>query len=368
MKQVLFEEDGAFRVGTILSEAGASFQVEAAHGKRSKVKAGSILLRFDGQALGAFMPEAQKLALPLDPKFLWEVSGREEFGFDELAREYFGRAPTPQEVGGGRARSACEPDVLLSPRQGALPGRARGEPAGRARRRREEAPRSRSRSMRGRPSSRPGAFPSPSRQSSTAPVQAGQDGARVARARRGRACARALTPQRVLALAGALAGPEDFFLRRFAFEFFPQGHRFRGDDGPRRACRASANPIPRAFSIDDEETTEIDDAFSVRALDDGNLRVGVHIAAPAVFFSRAHALEAIARERLSTVYFPGGKITMLPQDAVRPRHARRGPPRCRPRPSTSPSIPRASRCAATNRASSGSAWRTTCAWPTWTRA
>jgi exoribonuclease II len=37
VKQVLFEEDGAFRVGTILSEAGASVQVEAAHGKRSKL-------------------------------------------------------------------------------------------------------------------------------------------------------------------------------------------------------------------------------------------------------------------------------------------------------------------------------------------
>ena len=48
MKQVLFEEDGAFRVGTILGESGASLQVEAAHGKRSKVKAASILLRFDG--------------------------------------------------------------------------------------------------------------------------------------------------------------------------------------------------------------------------------------------------------------------------------------------------------------------------------
>ena len=66
MKQVLFEEDGAFRVGTILAEAGASFQVEAAHGKRSKVKAGSILLRFDGQSLLAFMPEAQKLSEPID--------------------------------------------------------------------------------------------------------------------------------------------------------------------------------------------------------------------------------------------------------------------------------------------------------------
>ena len=105
VKQVLFEEDGAFRVGTILDEAGASFQVEAAHGKRSKIKAAAILLRFDGQSLSAFMPEAQKLAEPIDPQFLWEVCGPEEFGFDALAREYFGRAPSPQD----RSCSACGP-------------------------------------------------------------------------------------------------------------------------------------------------------------------------------------------------------------------------------------------------------------------
>ena len=81
MKQVLFEEDGAFRVGTILSEAGAAFQVEAAHGKRSKVKANAVLLRFDGQALAGFMPEAQSRAESIDPKFLWEVCGPSEFGF-----------------------------------------------------------------------------------------------------------------------------------------------------------------------------------------------------------------------------------------------------------------------------------------------
>ena len=98
MKQVLFEEDGAFRVGTILAEAGTSFQVEAAHGKRSKVKAAAVLLRFDGQPLTAFMAEAQKLAEPIDPDFLWEASGGEEFGFDQLANEYFGRKPTPQEA------------------------------------------------------------------------------------------------------------------------------------------------------------------------------------------------------------------------------------------------------------------------------
>src|SRR5262249_20087983 len=65
----------------------------------------------------------------------------------------------------------------------------------------------------------------------------------------------------------------------------------------------------------DQETTEIDDAFSVERRGE-TLSIGIHIAAPALFFSRAHALDAAARERLSTVYFPGGKITMLPEEAV----------------------------------------------------
>ena len=72
----------------------------------------------------------------------------------------------------------------------------------------------------------------------------------------------------------------------------------------------------RAFSIDDATTTEIDDAFSVTELPDGQLRIGIHIAAPALGFARGSALDAIARRRLSTVYMPGNKITMLPDEIV----------------------------------------------------
>jgi predicted esterase YcpF (UPF0227 family) len=98
MKQLLFEEDGAFRVGTILAESGASFQVEAAHGKRSKIKAGHVLLRFEGQGLSSFIPEAQKLSEEIDPQFLWEVCGPDEFSFDALAADYYGHAPAPKEA------------------------------------------------------------------------------------------------------------------------------------------------------------------------------------------------------------------------------------------------------------------------------
>jgi exoribonuclease-2 len=72
----------------------------------------------------------------------------------------------------------------------------------------------------------------------------------------------------------------------------------------------------QAFSIDDVTTTEIDDALSVTRLGDGKLRVGIHIAAPGLGIRRSEPLDAIARHRLSTVYFPGDKITMLPDSVV----------------------------------------------------
>jgi exoribonuclease-2 len=45
-------------------------------------------------------------------------------------------------------------------------------------------------------------------------------------------------------------------------------------------------------------------------------RVGIHIAAPALAIHRGGALDEIGRQRLSTVYFPGGKITMLPNEVI----------------------------------------------------
>jgi exoribonuclease-2 len=71
-----------------------------------------------------------------------------------------------------------------------------------------------------------------------------------------------------------------------------------------------------AFSIDDATTTEIDDAFSVEKLANGNWRIGVHIAAPTLGMPRDSDGDKIAAQRLSTVYMPGAKITMLPDSVV----------------------------------------------------
>ena len=72
----------------------------------------------------------------------------------------------------------------------------------------------------------------------------------------------------------------------------------------------------QAFSIDDSATTEIDDALSVQGLGSGTVMFGIHIAAPGLALAPDSALDKVARERLSTVYMPGWKLTMLPDEVV----------------------------------------------------
>jgi exoribonuclease-2 len=122
-------------------------------------------------------------------------------------------------------------------------------------------------------------------------------------------------PLDLLVAAGAIASPYQFHWRRFLFDQFPKGHGF----GP-HAAPPIKDALPtaavQAFSIDDSATTEIDDALSVQGLGTGTVVFGVHIAAPGLAIAPDSTLDKVARERLSTVYMPGGKITMLPDEVV----------------------------------------------------
>ncbi|MBI2510115.1 MAG: RNB domain-containing ribonuclease, partial [Betaproteobacteria bacterium] len=124
-----------------------------------------------------------------------------------------------------------------------------------------------------------------------------------------------LTPPKLFERCGALPSSHEYHLGRFLFEHFPRGTGF-----PELPVPVMPSDLPlagvEAFSIDDVTTTEIDDAFSVTRLPGGNLSIGIHIAAPALGIAPGSAIDAAARERLSTVYFPGSKITMLPEAAI----------------------------------------------------
>jgi exoribonuclease-2 len=104
-------------------------------------------------------------------------------------------------------------------------------------------------------------------------------------------------------------------MSRFLFEHFPRGAGFPAVTAPGAPGNLPLAKVA-AFSIDDVTTTEIDDAFSVEHLDDGLVRVGIHIAAPGLGIRPDDALDKIARARMSTVYMPGDKITMLPDEVV----------------------------------------------------
>ena len=97
---VFFEEDGGFKVGTVLADNNTSLQVETLHGKRAKVKVAAVLIRFEHLPLSQFMAEAHRISDEIDPAFLWECCNEAEFSFEQLGREYFGREPRAQENAG----------------------------------------------------------------------------------------------------------------------------------------------------------------------------------------------------------------------------------------------------------------------------
>jgi len=313
-QSVFYEEDGGFKVAGVLADNDATLQVEAPHGKRSKVKASAVLLRFEAGGLARFMEEAQKLADGMDADFLWQCSGQGEFSFETLAQEYFGRAPAPAEAAGLLLRLHGAPMYFYKKGKGrykaAPPEALKGALASVERKRRDVEKR--------------GQYVAQLLESRLppefAPVQAAllyrPDKQSIEWKSLEEACDKLkTTPAKLFERCGALASPHDYHLNRFLFEFFPRGAAL-----PAVPVPALPQDLPlaavEAFSIDDASTTEIDDAFSVTRLASGNWSVGIHIAAPALGIAPGSPADAVARERLSTVYFPGGKITMLPDAAI----------------------------------------------------
>jgi exoribonuclease II len=73
-------------------------------------------------------------------------------------------------------------------------------------------------------------------------------------------------------------------------------------------------------TIDDDDTVEVDDALSIEALPDGNIRLRIHIALLADLVKKGGAMDLEAASRATTVYLPETTIRMLP-DAISCRTA-----------------------------------------------
>jgi exoribonuclease-2 len=122
-------------------------------------------------------------------------------------------------------------------------------------------------------------------------------------------------PLDLLTAAGAIESPYQFHWRRFLFDQFPKGTGFpRWPRRPSRKCcpRPACRPSPSTTRPPPRSTTRL----SVQGLGSGTVVFGVHIAAPGLAITPDSALDKVARERLSTVYMPGWKLTMLPDEVV----------------------------------------------------
>ncbi len=313
MSYALFDDGGKFHAGRVMSEAETSVQVELDSGKRVKVKAANVLLRFERPPPGELLAAAQRLAPEIDLDLAWEFAPDEDFGFAELAREYFSaQADAAQQaaallrlfdaphyfrrVGKGQFRKAPEETVKAAlaaiERRKQLAAQVDTWAAELAAGRCPPAVREQLYRILFKPDKNAPEY--------KAVVQAARQSQRA--------------PLDLLGAAGAIDSPYQFHWQRFLFEQFPRGTGFPPLELPPAPADLPLAAV-RAFSIDDSATTEIDDALSVTGIGQGTVVFGIHIAAPGLAITPDSALDKLARERLSTVYMPGWKITMLP-DAV----------------------------------------------------
>jgi exoribonuclease-2 len=316
---LIFEEDGHFKAGSILSETDATAQVETASGKRSKIKTANILLRFAAPAPAEVMAEAEALSADLDADFLWEAAGTDEFGFEQLAQEYYGHAPTPPESVALLLKLHASPIYFHKKGKGRYrPAPAETLAAAKAGLEKKRIAAERQAHL----AAELAAFRLPPEYASLIPriLIAPDKNTLEYKALEDAAAATGLSQLRLIERCGAIPSTLDFHLATFLLEYFPRGTGFAEVIEPAALNPSDPPELPkshvRAFSMDDEATTEIDDALSVEWRDDGSVRVGIHIAAPALGVTPGSELDKVARERLSTVYYPGDKITMLPEALI----------------------------------------------------
>jgi len=311
---LLFEEAGKFMAGRVLSEAESSAQVELDSGKRVKVKAANYLLKFEKPAPAALLASAQAVSQSIELELAWEFSPDEEFGFADLAREYFSANATLEQQAGTLVRLFESPHYFRR----AGKGRFRKAPAdiiALALAAIEKKKQIALQTEQWVKDLSQGECPQPIRDQLYKilfkPDKNAPEYKAVVEASR----ATHLGPLELLIKAGAIDSPYQFHWRRFLLENFPKGTAF-----PKLEAPAIKDELPlstaRAFSIDDSATTEIDDALSVQGLGSGTVLLGIHIAAPGLAVLPGSPIDQLGRNRLSTVYMPGYKITMLPDDVV----------------------------------------------------
>jgi len=263
----LFEDAGKFLTGRVLSEAEASAQVELDTGKRVKVKSALMLIKFDQPSPADLMREANALAQTIELDLAWEFAPTDEFGFADLAREYFSANASLTQQAATLLRLFEAPHYFRRAGRGRFK-KAAAEVIQQALVAIDKKKQQLAQIDAWAEALGDGQCPEPVLAQMYKilfkPDKNGPEYKAVVQAAR----ATQLPPLALLQRAGAITSAYEFHWQRFLFENFPKG------------------------------------------------TLGIHIAAPGLALQPGDAIDQVGRQRLSTVYMPGHKITMLPDGVV----------------------------------------------------
>lgn len=309
----LFEDTGKFLTGRILSQTDTTAQIELETGKRQKVKLGHVLITFNAPTPRELLASASQISETIDLNLAWEFASEDEFGFVEFAQEYFSSSASLAEQAAalfclyaaphyfrraGKGRFKKVPAVILAQALQAIEKKRLIA---------EQIDQWAGQLLKGQ-------CPEPIEiqlykilfrpDKNAAEYKAVVQAAKLSKK----------APLDLLQEAGAIKSAYQFHWQRFLSEQFSKGTSHPSLLAPALETLEKANV--EAFSIDDSNTNEIDDALSLVGVGSGKVRLGVHISAPGLAILPGSEIDQIAKSRMSTVYMPGNKITMLPRSVV----------------------------------------------------
>ena len=309
---IFYEESGQFKVAAIVQKNDATYQVDTQHGKRTKVKANNVFAEFDGD-MAAFLENAQAQAADIDTDLLWEVCGEEEFSAEAIAEEYYGHAPTKTELAATLIALYAAPMYFYKKAKGvfkAAPEETLKQALAAIERKKQQDAQIDAWAE----ALKRGEMPSEIAADLKTILHAPDKQSLTYKAFTKAADALKTSAYELAKKTGGITSIPQYLQDGFEIKYFPKGTGFPDLLLPEMPDLPKADVT--AFSIDDESTTEVDDALSLTDLGNGTKRVGIHIAAPSLAVKPGDKMEKNIMERLSTVYFPGGKITMLPENWI----------------------------------------------------
>ena len=326
---VFYEAQGKLNVGQVMEQKDSHMQVKAQGSSLQKVKTKDVLLQANLNGVSAAQASelAGDIAAQVDLDLLWECAPEAAFDFVQVAREYFGeQASVIEQVAMWQALQSAP---IYFGKKGK--GQFTRQPyeqiqiALAAVAKKEERLRQQAAWVEQMIA---GSAPSEILQARDAIMQKKNANDMTYKAAIQAAADLKLTLPELMLHIGAFRNAFELHRMTFLSEYYPRGIEQDEHTLPEPNLHLWTEMLAEGtasdtvvddvaiFSIDDSATTEIDDAFSVRQIEDHVYRIGIHIAAPALSVTRDDVADQHAVSRMSTLYMPGEKVTMLPDHWV----------------------------------------------------